>query len=264
VFLVALWILARGELQYSATDAMILQWFAFVGVTVLAGIAFHLRLAREVRATGREYETRRWIRTAVPLLGAFTFSAYLPEITVVVAGFYLSSLDVGILQVSYRIALLIAFGLYAVDSFTAPEAARLVARTDQKNLQETVDRATRLRFWPALAAVIVLVVAGRPILALFGPEFVSGYAALIILAIAQLTQAAVGPVNRLMMLTGHQDRTLVAAVGALLLLLPLLAVLAPRYGSVGAAVAALIDMVVWSLWMRYLVVKSLNIRPSIF
>ena len=86
---------------------------------------------------------------------------------------------------------------------------------------------------------------------------------LMILACAQLTTAAVGPVMRLMMLSGHQDRALLASVGSLLLLPLLLAALAPRYGAVGAATAALIDMAVWSFWMRYLVVRTLNIRPSI-
>ncbi len=263
LFLAALWALAQEQQHYTATAAMVLQWFSFVIVAVLAGWLFQYRLAREVPTTAREYETRQWLRVAVPLLGVSIFNAYLPEITVVISSFYMSTAEVGVLQVSYRIALLIAFGLFAVDSITAPEAARLVARTEQADLQKTTDRATRLRFWPALAAVIVLALAGRRILAIFGPEFVSGYAVLVILASAQLTTAAVGPVMRLMMLSGHMDRSLLASVGSLLLLPLLLAALAPRYGAVGAATAALIDMAVWSLWMRYLVVKTLDIRPSI-
>lgn len=264
VFLLALWVLALRKEHYGATEALVLQWFAFAGVAVTAGLAFQYRLGREVQASGRTYETRRWVRTALPLLGASIFSGYLPEITVVVAGFWLPSAEIGVFQVSYRIALLISFGLYAVDAFTAPEAARFIARAEQGSLQATVDRATRLRFWPSLAAVLVLAVAGRPILGIFGPEFVSGYAVLLILAVAQLFIAAVGPVTRLMMLGGHHDRALLAALGALVLLVALLAALAPRFGSVGAAVAALIDIAVWSAWMRYLVVKSLNVRPSIF
>jgi O-antigen/teichoic acid export membrane protein len=264
LFLAALWVLAGTRPQFNASVAMMVQWACFVAVTLLALLALLWRIEREAPAPARSYETRRWLRAAGPLLGVALFGAYLPEITVVISGFWLDSREIGVLQASYRIALLISFGLYAVDAFTAPEAARHVAREDRAELQKTVDRATRLRFWPALAAAILLALAGRPILALFGPEFVAGYAALVILALAQLAQAAVGPVTRLMMLTGHQDRALLASLGALLLLLPLLAVLAPRYGATGVAVAAFIDLAVWSWWMRWLVVRSLDVRPSIF
>ena len=263
LFLVALWFLSSRDLHLDATRAMELQWVVVLFCTALAGWAFQRRLSAEVPASGRSYETRGWLRAAVPLLGAGLFTSYLAEVTVIIAGFYLPSEDVGVFQVSYRIALLIAFGLYAVDSFTAPEAARFVATADQDNLQRSVNSATRLRFWPALAAVAVLALAGKPVLRIFGDEFVRGYAVLVLLAFAQLAQAAVGPVSRLMTLTGQQDRALLAAVGSLLLLIPLLAVLVPSFGMEGAAVAALLDIVVWSVWMRHLVIKSLGIRPSV-
>ncbi|MEO7387070.1 MAG: oligosaccharide flippase family protein [Gammaproteobacteria bacterium] len=264
VFLVALWFLASRHLHLDATRAMELQWLVVVLCMALAGLAFQRRLTTAFPAAELTYETRHWLRTAVPLLGASLFTSYLAEITVIAAGFYLPSDEIGVFQVSYRIALLIAFGLYAVDSFTAPEAARLVATADHENLQRSVNRATRLRFWPALAAVGVLVLAGRPVLRLFGDEFVAGYSVLVLLAIAQLAQAAVGPVSRLMMLSGQQDRALLAAVGSLVLLMPLLAVLVPPFGMEGAAAAALLDIIVWSIWMRYLVIKSLGIRPAVW
>ncbi len=262
-FLLALWFLAPPGATASAAQAMELQLLVVALTTLLAALAFQSRLAREAPTAPRSYETRRWLRTALPLLGASIFTTYLPEITVVLVGFFLTSADAGVFQVSYRIALLIGFGLYAVDSFTAPEAARLIATTDHESLKRTVNQATRLRFWCAFAAVIVLAIAGRPVLRLFGREFVGGYGALVMLALAQLAQAAVGPVSRLMMLSGHQDRSLIAAAGSLLLLLPLVALLTPRFGVEGAAAAAFIDIVVWSAWMRYLVIKSLGMRPSV-
>jgi O-antigen/teichoic acid export membrane protein len=262
-FLVAIWLFAYETRQIDAYRVMQIQWLVIATLSAFCTLAFQWRLHSEVSADGRRYESRRWLRTAVPLLGVTIFSSYLPEITIVLAGFWLSNADVAVLQVGYRIALIIGFGLYAVDAYTAPEAARMIATTDHASLQRMVNRATRLRFWGALAAVALLAVAGRPLLGLFGQEFVSGYGVLMILATAQLTQAAVGPVARLMALSGHHDRCLVASVGSLLVLIPLMALLAPRFGMTGAAIAAVIGMALWSLWMRYLIVASLGIRPSV-
>jgi len=43
----------------------------------------------------------------------------------------------------------------------------------------------------------------------------------------------------------------------------LVAVLVPRYGLFGAAVAVLLDTILWVAWMRGLVIRYLSIRPSI-
>ena len=77
LFLGALWALAQEQQHYTATAAMVLQWFSFAIVAVLAGWLFQYRLAREVPTTAREYETRHWLRSAAPLLGVSIFNGYL-------------------------------------------------------------------------------------------------------------------------------------------------------------------------------------------
>lgn len=263
-FLAAIWVAVLLGARLDATLAMQLQLAAALVVMLGTAFALHRRVATAVGTALPHYETRRWMRTAAPLLGVSIFTGYLPEITVVLVGLWLPSDGVAIFQVSYRIALLIGFGLYAVDAFTAPEVARLVAVTDRDNLQRMVNRATRLRFWPALAAVAVLAVAGRPVLGIFGEEFTAGYVALVILAAAQLAQAAVGPVMRLMSVSGHEDACLKVSLGSLAALVPLVMLLTPRFGANGAALAAFLDVLLWSLWMRWLVARHLGVRPAIF
>jgi len=211
-----------------------------------------------------KYDTRVWARTSVPLLATALFSGYFPEINIILSGAYLPSDQVALFHVSFRLALLVSFALFAVDAVTGPEAARLHMSGDKTALQSVVNRATQLRFGVAVIAVLMFVIVGKFLLGLFGEEFIAGYTLLIILAVAQLVQAAVGPVARLMSVSGHQDRCLVVFVTALLILAALVAVLVPLFGATGAAIAALIDMTIWALWMRFLVVRHLDIRPTIF
>jgi len=259
--IVAAWF-TTGTLN--ASRVMSLQALAIIAVSSVAIWMIRRALDNSLDAEPAKYDTRAWARTSAPLLAMTLFSGYFPEINIIVAGAYLPSEQLALFHVSFRLALLVSFALFAVDAVTGPEAARLLLSGDKSALQSFVDRATRLRFTVAVTAVVMFGIAGKYFLGLFGPEFVDGYRLLIILAFAQLVQAAVGPVARLMSVSGHQDRCLVVFVVALLALVLLVATLVPLFGATGAAIAALIDMTIWALWMRYLVVRHLDIRPRIF
>ncbi len=94
-------------------------------------------------------------------------------------------------------------------------------------------------FWPALAAFVALVLFGETILALFGPAFVAGYRAMVVLAGSQLLIGAVGPVSTLLNVTGHQDRTMAICAAGLVAAAALNVAMVPQYGIVGAAVSYL-------------------------
>jgi O-antigen/teichoic acid export membrane protein len=247
-----------------ANRVMSLQVLAIFVVSSVAIWMVRRTVNGALDAAPAKFETRLWTRTSLPLLATTLFNGYFPEINIILSGAYLPSDQVALFHVSFRLALLVAFALFAVDAVTGPEAARLHMSGDKSALQSIVNRATRLRFTVAVIAVLVFVVAGKFLLGLFGTEFEQGYRLLIILAVAQLVQAAVGPVARLMSVSGHQDRCLVVFITALLILGALTAVLVPLFGATGAAIAALIDMTIWALWMRHLVIRHLDIRPGIF
>ncbi len=265
LFLGSIWLMstlpAAGAL--TAATALQAQWVVIAIVAVGSAVALRFRSQPLIGAAVPSDEWGEWLRVALPLVGVTLFSAYLPEFVVVLGSLYLQSDQVAILQVSYRVALLIAFGLYSVDAYTAPETARLMATTDKAELSRLVRRVTRLRFWTAVLAVIVLAAVGRALLGLFGAEFVAGYTVLLILALAQLPQAAAGPVLRLMTISGHQDQALIVCVASLGLLVPLVMVFTPLWGMTGLAVAVLLTTLLWSVAMSWLVVRYLGIRPAI-
>lgn len=265
LFLGAIWLMstlpAAGGL--TAAAAMEAQWTVIAIVAVGSAAALRWRSRPLIGSAVAGDTGGEWLRVALPLVGVTLFTAYLPEVVVVLGSLYLPSDQVAVLQVSYRVALLIAFGLYSVDAYTAPEAARLMATTEKAELARLIRRVTRLRFWAALAAVLAVAAVGRPLLGLFGGEFVAGYTVLLILAVAQLPQAAAGPVLRLLTISGHQDQALIACVASLGLLAPLVMILTPLWGMTGMAVAVLLTTLLWSAAMYWLVVRHLGIRPAI-
>jgi len=258
--ILSLWLAGRSMDAGAAIVAQVIALaLVAVGTLVYSQALFH----RLVGDSDPIYETRLWVRTALPLLVAAMYTGYFPELMVIMVGAFVPSDELAVFHVSFRVAMLISFGLYAVDSFSGPRITALLTSGDRDELQVLVNRTTRLKFWGAVAAILVMVLAGRWILGIFGPEFVAGYPVLLVLATAQLAQAAGGTVTRLITMSGHQDKSLYVFGFATIIALVLVAALVPRYGLIGAATAVLIDTVVWVAWMRRLVIRYLAIRPSI-
>jgi O-antigen/teichoic acid export membrane protein len=231
----------------------------------LGTTALRIRSTREIRSSTLPPlgdEKKIWNRAALPLLGLVLFTNYFQQITVIVSGFFLSSADIGIYNVGYRIAMLISFTLIAIDAFVAPSLSRFYHADDRARLVKEIQYSTALRFGVSLLAVMFLVVFGDWVLAFFGAEFTSGYILMIFLALAQLAHAAVGPVTRILAISGHQNFSMYASGVSLVIWLALTAVLLPIYGVNGVAVSVFVSLTGWALVLRHLVKTQLGI--SIF
>jgi O-antigen/teichoic acid export membrane protein len=126
-----------------------------------------------------------------------------------------------------------------VAAFVVPqEFSRLHAEGKQRELEALARGAATGTTLVALAGALVLLLAGRPLIAwLFGPLYVAGWGILLVLVAARLWDAAAGPAASLLLMTGHHRRVLATtaagAIGGLLLAL----LLAPRLGGPGVATA---------------------------
>ncbi|MEJ2138764.1 MAG: polysaccharide biosynthesis C-terminal domain-containing protein [Gammaproteobacteria bacterium] len=260
LFVAMIWYVG-GDL--SANIVMGVHFFVIL-LLALGGLwIISRRLAPVYGDAEPRFERRRWTRTAIPLLIIVVMTSYLPEVTVVVIGLYLPADDVAIFNACFRVAFLIAFGVNAVDAMLLPRVARLYVAGDQDQMQSLVARASVLKFVGGAVAVLILLFFGRAILNIFGPEFVVGYQALLILAVSQWLIGFMGSLSNLLNVTGHQDYCLQVFFWALLLLVGLNLLLAPRFGIVGAAVATLSVIVFWNLLLYGAVVKRLNVHPTV-
>jgi O-antigen/teichoic acid export membrane protein len=114
---------------------------------------------------------------------------------------------------------------------------------------------------PSLAIALFFVAFGSIVFRLFGPGFEQGYKVLLILTLAQLVSAFVGPVAHLLNMTGHHVVTArVQATSAILAVLFGL-FFTPIWGSVGTAVAFSAAMALGNAWLTAFVIRKLEIYP---
>jgi O-antigen/teichoic acid export membrane protein len=260
---VTLWLfIARGQLFANQ-----LLWLNLLALMVIAAVQHGLvnrALDRKTVQCTPVTDSRAWVRAGAPMMIVTMFTSYFPELTMVIAGNFLSPHDIGVFNVAFRIAFLITFGIIAVDAITTPQLSQFFARGDMANAQLLVARATLIKFCGGLVAVIILTVYGREVLALFGTEFQTGYRALVIVACAQLLRCAAGPVINLLNIAGEQDRMLVVFTCMAPVAIIANMVLATAYGPVGSAISVLIVVSIWVAWLHSIVVRRVGIRPSIF
>ena len=107
-----------------------------------------------------------------------------------------SSEEVGIYFAVVKTLALVSFIHYAMSATTAHRFAEYNALGDKARLSAYVAHAIKWTFWPSLAATLVLLAFGKPLLWLFGPQFVVGYDIMFIAAIGLVVRSAIGPVER--------------------------------------------------------------------
>ncbi len=125
----------------------------------------------------------------------------------------------------------------AVSTIFAPKIYALYGRGDLEEVGRLYQRSTRWVLMCVLPLFFYTVLNAKPLLALFGPEFVKGSAALIILAAAYLVMTGTGPAGDVVLMSGRSKAILYAAAASGALGLGLNVYLIPRFGLLGAAVA---------------------------
>lgn len=84
------------------------------------------------------------------------------------------------------------------------------------NCKQGITETTWWTFWLTVPAVAVTLLAGYPLLLLFGPDFVAAYPVLVIIALGYIARASVGPTTDLLVVLGYQRASLLVSAGSLL------------------------------------------------
>jgi O-antigen/teichoic acid export membrane protein len=224
---------------------------------------FWQKLPSEIYRTSSIYEIHEWLRISLPLLLSDGFFIVLNQTDVLIIGVLLDSINVGIYSAATRSANWVSFILLSVNAVAAPIFASLYAQGDQKALQKLVSTLAHCIFWPSLVIAIFLIVFARPILGTFGSEFVGAQWEMTVLTLSQLINAGSGSVGYLMIMTGHQNQTVRVFGWSALINITLNVLCIPLFGIMGAALATAFTMILWNIWLHILVVKKLNVYPSI-
>lgn len=248
------------EASTAAKAAIVATWSAGLIQTLL----LNRRLRETTPAGPRQYEFASWFKVSLPLLAILCAELALQNVDILVISKYLTPTDVGVYFAAGKTMALIMFVHYAVGSAVAHRFATLNERGDKEGLRAFVKDAVNWTFWPSLASAVVILVLGKPLLWLFGPQFDDGYPVMCILVAGFLFRASMGPAEYLLNMLGEQVLCATVLISAAVIDVALNFALVPRFGLIGAALATSISLMMAALMNSVVVWRRLEIEIAIW
>jgi O-antigen/teichoic acid export membrane protein len=162
-------------------------------------------------------------------------------------GIYRPESDVGIYNIAVKIAALNSIVLAAVNSIAAPKFAEIHARSDKKALRKLAKQTTLLNTVLSLPIFILILIIPGFLMKLFGADFEFGVQALLILACGQIFNAVSGSKMYILNMTGYEKTGRNIILTGAIANVILNAILIPRYGINGGAIATFSSTLFWNI-----------------
>jgi len=234
--------------------AMAVQLLSAMVVLLIGALVLWRFLPHESRTTAAEYQSRQWLKSALPFTLIGGAGIINSQTDIIMIGWFMTSEDVGIYRVVSQGALLVSFVLHAAIAVLGPAFSALYAKGDLKGLQKLYKRSTRIVMLLTLPLVCVFVFMGGDLLGLvFGPEYVGGAPALAILSIGFFANIYFGAIGTLLQMIGEEKATAYLLWIASILNIIMNLLLIPPFGLVGASLATAMTLFFYhtALWVRY-------------
>ena len=231
----------------------------FWGVVLTAIISFIMALQRvsflKIKSKTKSYA---FLKESFPMLLSASMLILLGITDTQVMGIYESNSNIGIYNVSIKIATLTTFSLQAINSILAPKIAKSYAEGNDE-YKGLIKFSTKLNFLISAAVVLGIIVFRNFLLGLFGESFLAGEIILLIFCGGQIINSFAGSVGVILQMIGKQKVYQNFVVAALIINLILTFILTPIYGGIGAAFATVISMAFWNIGSAIYLKKIMGI-----
>ncbi len=248
--------------KFTAPWAMAAYAFTSVIAFFVGNHLLKKAVSRHCQPAPAQYQRKLWLQRSLPMLLVGGMYVINNQTDKVMLGAMQGVSAVGIYNIASQGTKLITFVLIAFGTSLGPTFASLYAQGNISRLQQIITKSCRLILLSALPISIGLIVFGAQFLSLFGPDFVQGKTVLAILSIGQLTNAATGTVALLLTMTNHQKDVATGVTLSALLNIILNALLIPRWGAEGAAVATASSAILWNVLLVIVAYKRIGIHST--
>jgi len=232
----------------------------FYGILITSVIAF-LHTAINFKSIKLKTNISSWafIQDSLPIMLSSSILILLGWMDTFVLGIYETDANVGVYNVSLKIATLASFTLLAINSILAPKIANSYLNKEEEKYKKLIRFSTKLNFLVSTLVILIIVIFSKFLLNIFGEEYIAGNIVLFILCFGQMVNSFSGSVGIILQMIGkqkiHQNFVLIALVLNLFLTF----ILTPIYGGIGAAIATIISMSFWNLASVIYLKKKMNI-----
>lgn len=191
-------------------------------------------------STAKNYSTNKLFKLSFPMMLSSTVLFLLNWTDIFMLGAMVTSKEVGIYNLAFKIASIGLIIIIVINVVIGPKISELYSKNDLRSLRKTIIKSTQIIAFLTIPIIIIIIVFRTEILTYFGKDFVQGETVLLILSFGILVNAVSGNVDQILNMTNNHKIMRNLAVFCLIENIILNAVLIPKYGINGAAIASLI------------------------
>lgn len=242
--------------------------WAFIISTILTAIFGFWRwrtATPQLKTVIAKFNFNDLLKSCMPLFWVTTLN-YIVNTgsTPILIGIWWTNKDVSIYSVATRTAQLTSLILIAINAIVAPKFAALYSKGELQTLGKVARQSALIGTIVAGPLLLIALIFPEHVMGIYGKEFVRGSSVLIIMAIGQFINVAVGSVAYLLKMCGHEDRLKKLSIYSAIINTVLNVSLIPLFGIVGAAVADSLTLIYRNIWSAFLVRKHININLAFF
>jgi len=211
-----------------------------------------------------EYEIDEWTRSLIPLSLLSLLYILNSQICIIILGYTAENHDVAIFQVAFQASAIAAIGLNVINSVTTPNIVHLYAQGRKKALQTLLTKSAQLATLFTTTILLLYFYYGEELINLiFGSEYKEAKIAMLIMTTGHLISAATGSVGVTLQMLKHEKINTTGYVMALATNTCLLAILAPKLGTTGAAISYAASIIFLNLYLSKKLLDTENLNSSI-
>ncbi len=184
------------------------------------------------------------------------------QLDTLLVGIYHGATEVAGYNMACNFVRLVLFVPLIIAARSQPVIAVLFKERKYQELLSLMKSNLRKSLFASIAAAVLLLIAGLPLLRFVNPGFDSSYPALAVLSIAHVINSVSLVATSALLMGGHQKLVVQAQLGGLLVCLPLYFLLIPRFDTIGAAIAVLIGLAFNLLLLTGLVRRLISTVPQ--
>ncbi len=250
--------------EATAVTAMYCAIAAVWLTALIQTLSMNRELSKVVDSGPRNHRVSFWVKVSIPICLVDSFFLFMTNTDVLVLSYFRTPEETGAYFAAVKTLAFISFVSFAVAAAAAHKFSEYYASGDHDRLERFARDSIVWTFWPSLAGTILIVALGKPVLWLFGSDFVAAYPVMFVVAAGLLVRAAVGPMERLLNVTGHQGTCAWIYFTAFVANLVLNLALVPTYGIMGAGTATGLAYALEAILLAVFVQRQLGLRVMIW
>jgi O-antigen/teichoic acid export membrane protein len=223
--------LAKNQFEF-------LTLYIYVAYSLLLFTICSILLKEEIRSLFKvkpKFLMKEWTQSSGKILFSVSLNQVLLRGNVLFLSSILPADQIGVYSLSARIAQAITIANRAFNRYWAVLFSKHYNNNDIQRLNRESQKSALVSFGMSALFALILLIWGRNILSIFGPDFISSYTVMLMIVLGYLTISFFSPSITLLQMCNQEQAVNRIYVISVIIMLVGLSISAPVYGTFGAA-----------------------------